>query len=84
MIFKPRTTAALEDWITPPHVDVIKVAAPTTQLERIEQRARELREAMGPRYLCHAQNRVRRLDERVGYRPRGGVSANDRAIRRVA
>lgn len=83
MIFKPSTGAAIQDWITPPQVELVKVATHASQLERIEQRARELREAMGPRYLCHEKNRVRRLDQRV-YRPRDTASANDRAIKRAA
>ena len=53
MLFKPRMSATIEDWITPAQVEVVKVAAPTEQLERIQQRAKELRDAMGPRYLCH-------------------------------
>lgn len=31
-------------------------------MERNEQRARAMREAMGPRYLCHETNRVQKLD----------------------
>jgi hypothetical protein len=38
---------------------------------------------MGPRYLCHAKNRVRRLDGRT-YRPRGAMSTNVRPIKRAA
>ena len=83
MLFKPRMSAAIEDWITPAQVEVVKVAAPTDQLERIQQRAKELREAMGPRYLCHEKNRVRRLDGR-SYRPRGPGSSNVRAMKRAA
>lgn len=83
MIFKPGTSAEIQDWITPPQVEVVKVATHSEQLERIQQRARELREAMGPRYLCHEKNRVRRLDGRT-YRPRGAVSTNVRAIKRAA
>lgn len=83
MIFKPSTSAAVQDWITPPQVEVVKVATHTEQLERIQRRAKELREAMGPRYLCHEKNRVRRLDGRT-YRPRSTVSANDRAMKQAA
>ena len=82
MLFKPRMSAAIEDWITPAQVEVVKVAPPADRLERIEQRAKELREAMGPRYLCHEKNRVRRLDGR-SYRPRG-PSSNVRAMKRAA
>ncbi len=57
-------TVAIEDWITPQQMDYVKVETPAEQLERIRQRAMELREAMGPRYLCHEKNRVRRLDGR--------------------
>ena len=83
MLFKPRMSAAIEDWITPAQVEVVKVAPPAEQLERIQQRAKELREAMGPRYLCHEKNRVRRLDGR-SYRPRGTNSGNVRAMKRAA
>lgn len=83
MIFKPSTSAEIQDWITPSHVEVVKVATPAEQLERIQQRAKELREAMGPRYLCHEKNRVRRLDGRT-YRPRGAISGNVRAMKRAA
>ena len=31
-------------------------------MERNEQRAQAMREAMGTRYLCHETNRVQRLD----------------------
>jgi len=83
MLFKPRMSAAIEDWITPAQVEVVKVAPLADQLERIQQRAKELREAMGPRYLCHEKNRVRRLDGR-SYRPRGPGSSNVRAMKRAA
>ena len=83
MIFKPSTSAEVQDWITPPQVRVIKVEAPTERLERIQQRVKELREAMGPRYLCHEKNRVRRLDGR-SYRTRDEVGANVRAMKRAA
>lgn len=55
-------TVVLKDWITPQQVDYVKVATPSEQLDRIRQRAQELREAMGSRYLCHEENRVRRID----------------------
>jgi hypothetical protein len=75
-------SAEIQDWITPRQVEVVKVETPAEQLERIQQRAKELREAMGSRYLCHEKNRVRRLDGRT-YRPRG-VNTNVRAIKRAA
>ena len=83
MMFKPRMSAEIQDWITPRQVEVVKVATRSEQLERIQQRAKELKEAMGPRYLCHEKNRVRRLDGRT-YRPRGAMNANVRAIKRAA
>ena len=83
MIFKPSMSAEILDWLTPPQVQVVKFVASADQLERIQQRAKELKEAMGPRYLCHAMNRVRRLDGRT-YRPRGAMSTNVRAIKRAA
>ena len=83
MIFKPSISAEILDWLTPPQVQVVKFATPAEQLERIQQRAKELREAMGPRYLCHEKNRVRRLDERT-YRSRGTASGNVRAMKRAA
>lgn len=55
-------TVVVKDWITPKQVDYVKVATPSEQLDRIRQRANELREAMGPRYLFHEKNRVRRID----------------------
>jgi hypothetical protein len=83
VIFKPSVSAEIHDWITPSQVEVVKFATPADQLERIQQRAKELREAMGPRYLCHEKNRVRRLDGQT-YRPRGAASGNVRAMKRAA
>ena len=83
MLFKPSMSAEIQDWITPPQVELVKVATHTEQLARIQQRANELREAMGPRYLCHEKNRVRRLDGR-SYRPRPATSTNIRAMKRAA
>ena len=83
MIFKPSMAAEILDWVTPSHVEVVAVSTHSEQLDRIQQRAKELREAMGPRYLCHEKNRVRRLDGR-SYRPRVDVSANVRTIKRAA
>ena len=82
-MFKPSMSAEIQDWITPRQVEVVKVETLAEQFERIQQRAKELREAMGPRYLCHEKNRVRRLDGRT-YRPRGAMSTNVRAIKRAA
>lgn len=82
-MLKPSMSAEIQDWITPRQVEVVKVATHAEQLERIQQRAKELKEAMGPRYLCHEKNRVRRLDGRT-YRPRGTISTNVRAIKRAA
>ena len=83
MIFKPTMGAEILDWITPSHVEVVRVATHSEQLDRIEQRAKELREAMGPLYLCHEKNRVRRLDGR-SYRPRSATGGNVRAMKRAA
>ncbi len=83
MIFKPSMGAEILDWVTPSHVEVVAVATHSEQLDRIQQRAKELREAMGPRYLCHEKNRVRRLDERT-YQPRGAATSNVRAMKRAA
>lgn len=83
MLFKPSMSAEIHDWITPAQVEVVRVATHAEQLERIQQRAKELREAMGPRYLCHEKNRVRRLDGR-SYRPRTATSTNVRAMKRAA
>ena len=82
-MFKPSMSAAIQDWITPRQVEVVKVETRAEELERIQQRAKELKEAMGPRYLCHEKNRVRRLDGRT-YRPRVAMNANVRAIKRAA
>ncbi len=62
MLFKQTESAELQDWITPPQVEIVKVSAPAERLDSLAQRAKELKEAMGPRYLCHEKNRVRRLD----------------------
>ena len=47
---------------TPPQVDVSKVATSAEQLERIRERAKNVREAMGTRYVFHEQNRVQRIE----------------------
>ena len=76
-------TAAIEDWITPKQVDYVKVETPAEQLERIRQRAKELREAMGSRYLCHEKNRVRRIDGR-SFSPPTAPGRKFRALKRAA
>ena len=84
MIFKQSTRAELQDWITPPQVEIVKVATPAAErLEWLAQRAKELKEAMGPRYLCHEKNRVRRLDGR-SYRPHESSRSNLTRIKRAA
>lgn len=83
MLLKPTSSAEILDWITPPHVQVIKVETAAEPFERIQRRANELREAMGARYLCHENNRVRRLDGR-SYKPRKAGSSNVRAMKRAA
>jgi hypothetical protein len=81
VMFKPSASAVVQDWITPPHVEVISVATQAGQFERIMQRAKELREQMGPRYLCHQQNRVSRRDGRV-FNPLEAANNNVRRIQR--
>ena len=83
MIFKSHAGAEIEDWITPPQVEVVRVAAHKERLERIQQRAIELRKAMGPRYLCHEKNQVRRLDGR-NYRPSDAGGVTLRSVKRAA
>ena len=51
MLFKPSMSAEIHDWITPAQVEVVKVATHSEQLARIQQRAKELQEAMG-RVIC--------------------------------
>ncbi len=82
MLFKPSASAEIVDWITPTQVQVVKVEMLAQSFQRIQQRAKELREAMGPRYLCHEKNQVRRLDGR-SYRSRKPDS-NVRAMKRAA
>ncbi len=64
MFFRQTTRYELQDWITPPHVEVLKVQTEAERLQQLTQRVNELKKAMGPRYLCHEKNRVRRLDDR--------------------
>jgi hypothetical protein len=83
MIFKQTEKTELQDWITPPQVEIVKVALPAERLEWLAQRAKELKESMGSRYLCHENNRVRRLDGR-SYRPHEVASANVMHMQRAA
>ncbi|MBA2413559.1 MAG: hypothetical protein H0V63_12155 [Burkholderiaceae bacterium] len=80
-MFKSSASAEVTDWITPPQVQVLKVTTSAERLERITQRARELREEMGPRYLCNEKNRVQRLDGRI-FGVRQAVGENVRPIKR--
>ena len=80
-MFKPNARAEILDWITPEQVEVVKVTPPIGQLERIMQKVAQLREQMGPHYLCSEKNRVHRLDGK-SYAPR--PSANVRSIKRKA
>ena len=64
MISKSKTAAQVKDWVTPSHVVIIRVEPTAERLEWLARRAAELKQAMGPRYLCHEINRVRRLDGR--------------------
>lgn len=82
-MFKSGARAEVQDWITPPQVELVKVTTHAERLERITQRAQELREQMGPRYLCHEKNRVSRLDGRV-YNPRKAIGTNIRPMQRKA
>ena len=70
-MFKPNANTEVRDWITPEQVRVVKVTPPADQFERILQKARLLREQMGPRYLCSEKNRVRRLDGKTYVRTAG-------------
>ena len=83
MLFKQTESAELQDWITPPQVEIVKVSAPAERLESLAQRAKELKEAMGPRYLCHEKNQVRRLDGR-NYRPSDAGGVTLRSLKRAA
>ena len=62
MKFKRGESFSIKFSATPPQIDVIKVATSAEQLERIRERAKKLREAMGTRYVFHEQNRVRRIE----------------------
>jgi hypothetical protein len=62
MKFKRGESFPIKFSTTPPQIDVIKVATSEEQLERIRERAKNVREAMGTRYVFHEQNRVRRIE----------------------
>jgi hypothetical protein len=64
VISNSKTAAQVEDWVTPSHVEIIRVKPTAERLEWLARRAEELKQAMGSRYLCHEKNRVRRLDGR--------------------
>lgn len=83
MLFKPSAGTEILDWITPPQVQVVRVETLVEPFERIQRRAQELREAMGPRYLCHEKNQVRRLDGR-SYKPRKAGASNVRVMKHAA
>ena len=57
MIFRARI--AIEDWLTQEPVAIVKLPSAT---EEIQRKADELKLELGPRYLCHEKNRVKRLD----------------------
>jgi hypothetical protein len=80
---KSATGPHVEDWITPSHVEIIRVKPPTERLEWLARRAKELKEAMGSRYLCHEKNRVRRLDGQ-SYQTHQATSSNVRTLKRPA
>jgi hypothetical protein len=83
MFFKQASRFEVQDWITPPHVEVVKVDAPSERQQQLTERVNELKKAMGPRYLCHEKNRVRRLDGR-SYRPRDVSRSRVRAVEYAA
>ena len=83
MILKARRQADIEDWLTPPQVEIRKVTPSAERLEWLARRAEELKEAMGTRYLCHETNRVRRLDGR-SYRPHDMTGLNVTSIHEAA
>lgn len=64
VISKSKTATQVEDWVTPSHVEIIRVKPTAERLEWLARRAEALKQAMGSRYLCHEKNRVRRLDGR--------------------
>ncbi len=83
MILKPSRHGDIEDWITPPQVEILKVTPPAERLEWFAMRAKELKETMGSRYLCHEKNRVRRLDGR-SYRSHDMTRSNVMSIHKAA
>ena len=83
MILKPRRHGDIEDWLTPPQVEIRKVTPPAERLEWLAKRAEELKQTMGTRYLCHETNRVRRLDGR-SYRSHEMTRSNVTSIHEAA
>ena len=84
VISKSKTRAQVDDWITPPQVEIIKVKPPAERLEWLARRAQEIKEAMGSRYLCHENNRVRRLDGRSYQTHQVTCLNNVRSLKRSA
>ena len=80
---KAATRPQVSDWITPSHVEILRVKPPTERLEWLARRTKELKEEMGSRYLCHEKNRVRRLDGR-SYQSHQATSSNVRPLKRPA
>ena len=83
MIFKTSRPGDIEDWITPPQVKILKVTPQAERLEWFAMRAKELKETLGSRYLCHEKNRVRRLDGR-SYRSHDMARSNVTSIHKAA
>ena len=84
MLFKLGSDTELQDEITPPQIEIVKVETPAERVEWLAERTRELKEKMGPRYLCHSKNQVRRLDGR-SYRPQNNSdSSNAPSLKRAA
>src|SRR5215212_7640860 len=83
MKFKQDPSVQIKDSITPAQIDVVKVETPAEQVERIRERVQKLREQMGPSYLCHEQNRVRRIDAPEAAPPSTPKPNRRATIRRV-
>jgi hypothetical protein len=54
----------LRDDITPAMVEGVRIETDRERIDRIVCRANELVHAMGRKYLCHPENRVKRKDGR--------------------
>jgi hypothetical protein len=78
MKFKRGETFPIKFSTTPPQVDVSKVATSVEQVERIRERAKNVREAMGTRYVFHEQNRVQRIERAQKERPQNRRFKGDR------